>query len=182
MKNKLALTLKLWAGAGICLGLVWLAGCKGAQIASGPETAKPPETKPAPAAAQPEEETAGKEKKLGWSYDPTGKRDPFKTYEVQPSETVNPLITYNLDQMYIDGIIVGAGRDVAHVLIPDGSDWFVKVGDEMGVNRGRVKQILPDGIVIEEQYLDPVDPQKIRVVEKFLKMEAVSTNIPIHKK
>jgi len=181
MKNKLALTLKLWAGAGICLGLVWLAGCKGGQIASGPETAKAPEPKPA-AVAQPEAEAEGAGKKLGWSYDPTGKRDPFKTYEVQGSETVNPLITYNLDQMYIDGIIVGGGRDVAHVVLPDGSDWFVKVGDEMGVNRGRVKQILSEGIVIEEQYLDPVDPQKIRIVEKFLKMEPVSSSISIHKK
>jgi hypothetical protein len=56
------------------------------------------------------------------------------------------------------------------------------VGDEIGVNRGRVKQILPDGIVVEEQYLDPADPQKIRIVEKFLKMEPISTNTPIYQR
>ena len=181
MKNKVGLILKLLAGTGICLSLIWFGGCKGAQLASGPEAAKVTEKKPAPPPAEAEEENP-KEKKLGWSYDPTGKRDPFQLVMVLNPGEATPLTTTPLEQMWIDGIIVGGGRDVAHVVLPDNTDWFVKVGDELGVNRGRVKQILPDGIVVEEQYLDPADPQKIRIVEKFLKMEPISQNTPIYTK
>ena len=179
MNNKLALFVKLMAGAGVCVLLLWLGGCN-AQVASGPETAKPPEKKPA-VAAQTQEGATVQGKKVTWSYDPTGKRDPFMpAKDLDTGLGVIPKIQqYNLDQMWIDGIFVGAGRDVAHILLPDNSDWFVKVGDEIGVNRGRVKRIEPEGIVVEEQYLDPVDPQKIRIVEKYLRMEPIGTSLPL---
>jgi len=179
MKNRRALIEKAMTAVAACLVLAWLAACGGAQIATGPQAGGASKAKPEAIAAQ--GDTAESDKpKITWSYDPTGKRDPFQ--QPTPEEVTpppKPLTTYNLDQMWIDGIIVGAGRDIAHILLPDGTDWFIKMGDELGVNRGRVKQILPDGIMVEEQYLDPVDPQKIRIVEKFLKMEPLSTNIPI---
>ena len=126
---------------------------------------------PKPSVAE-KEEALGEEKAVGWSYDPTGKRNPFqppRELKMAVGE-INPLFKYDLEQMWIDGIVVGGGRDVAHIILPDGSDYFIKVGDEIGINHGRVKQILPDGIVVEETYLDPKDPSKIRVVEKVLRM------------
>jgi len=178
MNNKLALFGKLMAGAGLCVILLWLGGCN-AQVASTTETVKPPEKKPA-AASETQEGATVQDKKVTWSYDPTGKRDPFMPAKDIGDVQLTPKIQqYNLDQMWIDGIFVGASRDVAHVLLPDSSDWFVKVGDEIGVNRGRVKRIEPEGIVVEEQYLDPVDPQKIRIVEKFLRMEPIGTSLPL---
>ena len=65
------------------------------------------------------------------------------------------------------------------LLCRDNSDWFVKVNDELGVNHGHVKQILTDGIVVEERLLDPVDNSKIRIVEKFLKMEPIGSTVPL---
>jgi Tfp pilus assembly protein PilP len=182
MKNRLALFGKLMAGVGICVMLLWLGGCKNAQIASGPETAKPPEKK-TPTPTETQEGGTVQEKKVTWSYDPTGKRDPFlPAVGIEVGPVVPPLQQYNLDQMWIDGIFIGAGRDVAHVFLPDNSDWFIKVGDEIGVNRGRVKRVESEGIVVEEQYLDPVDPQKIRIVEKFLRMEPIGTSLPLLRK
>jgi len=176
MKDKPALNSKILPAISIILALLWLAGCKGGKIESGTQPAKP--EKPPAAAAAAGEEGAGEGKKLAWSYDPTGKRDPFARPDRLPEGEAKGILQYNLDQMYIDGIFVGAGRDIAHIILPDATDWFIKVGDEIGLNRGRVKQILADGIVVEEQYLDPVDPQKIRIVEKVLKMEPVSSTLP----
>jgi len=162
-----------WAGSLILLGwvLFFVYSCKG-EITTGPTqpTAKVEKTT-APTAV---EEEGEKEKKVGWSYNPSGKRDPFQMPELisEGKRSEGELVQYNLDQMWIDGIIVGGMRgDIAHIVLPNGNDYFVKVGDELGINHGRVKEIKPDGIVIEEQYLDPANPQQIRIVEKFLKME-----------
>jgi type IV pilus assembly protein PilP len=183
MKNKLARFGKLITGVLFCAVLFCLAGCKGGQVATEAAPAAKPAEKKAVANADTQAGATVEEKKVAWSYDPTGKRDPFlPPKEMSKDNVLNPLLSYNLDQMWIDGIFVGAGRDVAHILLPDNSDWFVKVGDEIGVNRGRVKRIEPDGVVVEEQYLDPVDPQKIRIVEKFLRMEPIGTSLPLLRK
>jgi len=180
MKIKLTLFGRFLVGAGLCFGLIVLSGCKGAQIASGPATTQQTTKNPVQAAAK-EEDDNPRDKKLAWSYDPTDKRDPFQEPIEQTVGGIdhNPLTLFNLDQMWIDAIIVGGGRDLAHVILPDSSDWFIKVNDELGVNHGHVKQILPDGIVVEEQYLDPVDNSKIRIVEKSLKMEPLSLTAPL---
>lgn len=106
-----------------------------------------------------------------WSYDPTGKRDPFEV----PRESIDaeqewPGIKYDLDQMWVDGIIWGAGEDVAHILLPGNQDIFVKVGDQLGLNQGRIKQITGNQVVVEEVYVDPANPSEIHIIEKMLEM------------
>ncbi len=152
--------------AGILVVMLGLAACGGGSISSSPAGAKKPEV-----VAPPPSEEEGKETKLVWSYDPTDKRDPFKLPAARGPEPY-PLRKYPLEQMWIDGIVLGGGaNNVAHIILPDNSDWFVKVGDIIGINSGGVKEIKSDGILVEEQYLDPVDLSKIRIVEKFLRME-----------
>jgi len=167
---------KIWRRAGslVLVGglLFFIYSCKG-EITTGPTQPKVQTEKKTTATTTVEEEVE-KEKKLGWSYNPSGKRDPFQLPELIGEErrSEGELVQYNLDQMWIDGIIVGGMRgDIAHIVLPNGNDYFVKVGDELGINHGRVKEIKSDGIIIEEQYLDPANPQQIRIVEKFLKME-----------
>jgi len=81
-------------------------------------------------------------KALVWSYDPTGKRDIF---EIPPPPSPpcqsNPGTCYDLGQLWVDAVIIGSGMDVAHVILPGGKDLNVRVGDELGLNHGRVKQI-----------------------------------------
>ena len=136
---------------------------------------KSAQAKPAKKPTTKEKEEALEEKKeLGWVYDPTGKQDPFQPPReiIGKIATTNPLLRYDLEQMWIDGIILGQGRDLAHIILPDGSDYFVSVGTTLGINRGIVKQILPDGILVEERYIDPKNPEEIRIVEKVLRMES----------
>lgn len=162
-------------GAGIGYALVFmLFACRGGPAPQPSQAQKAPKTTRAKKPTAKEKEQALEEKKeLGWVYDPTGKRDPFQPpREVTAKlKVVNPLLKYDLEQMWIDGIILGEGRDIAHIILPDGSDHFVRVGTILGINRGIVKQILPDGIVVEERYIDPKNPEEIRIVEKILRME-----------
>ena len=123
-----------------------------------------------------------------WSYDPTGKRDIFEVPPPPPQPCQsNPGTCYDLGQLWIDAVIIGSGMDVAHVILPGGKELSVRVGDELGLNHGRVKQIrqketidqLPGGterktrtpeVVIEEIYVDP-STQNIHVIEKILQMK-----------
>jgi len=161
--------------------LAVLVGCGGDQISTKPAGEKKEE-----AVAPPPAEEEGKETKLVWSYDPTNKRDPFRIPEDGGVKPPNPFTSYDLNQMWIDGIIIGAGgKNVAHIVLLNNREGFVKVGDLLGLNSGVIKEIRserklpngetePAGILVEEQYLDPVDPTKIRIVDKFLRMETES--------
>lgn len=114
------------------------------------------------------------EKVAEYSYDPTGKRDPF-IVPVPPEPDCTPKTCYDLEQMRIDCIIWGSGMEVAHVLLPSGKDVIVKKGDELGINHGRVKFIGDingqNTIVVEEIYVDPLKPADIHIIEKHLVME-----------
>jgi len=156
----------------VFLGLIFSCG--------GGPTPQPPQPKSAQGkptkkpTAKEKEEALEEKKELGWVYDPTGKQNPFQPPREITSRivTTNPLLKYDLEQMWIDGIILGQGKDIAHIILPDGSDHFVSVGAVLGINQGIVKQILPDGIVVEERYIDPRNPEEIRIVEKVLRMES----------
>jgi Tfp pilus assembly protein PilP len=70
----------------------------------------------------------------------------------------------------VDAILFGSGMDVAHVIMPNGKDAMLRVGDEVGLNHGRVKQIRDKEIVIEEIYVDPAT-RDIHIIEKTMKMK-----------
>ena len=129
---------------------------------------KPGESKVATAGGAAQEP----EKSKVWTYDPTGKRDIF---EIPPPRQnpcdKDPGTCYDLRQLWVDAIIYGSGMDMAHVILPGNKDMMVKVGDELGLNHGRVKQIRANQIVIEEIYVDPARPSDIHIIEKVLQMK-----------
>jgi Tfp pilus assembly protein PilP len=180
-----------WAMAGM-LGLSLLCACSEKK---GPEGAGAKGPGVEKAAAKPEPEKTESNQQLPeeskvqvWSYDPTGKRDIFEVPPApKPRCETNPGTCYDLSQLWVDAVIIGSGMDVAHVILPGGKDIYVRVGDELGLNHGRIKQIrdkevvekLPSGterktvipeVVIEEIYVDP-STQNIHVIEKILQMK-----------
>lgn len=167
MSTKKRFEFKFLIITGILIGFfLSLSSCGSGQITTGPtSTEKKSEELP------PAEEEEEKEAKPSWSYNPENKKDPFKRPQVgMPTEEC--IKSVYLDQLWIDGIIVGQGnKNVAHILCPNGDGYFIKVGDVLGVNKGVVKEIRTDGIIVEEQFVDPIDKNKIRIVDKFLKME-----------
>lgn len=105
-----------------------------------------------------------------WTYNPTGKRDIFEIPPLKVSEcSEKPLVCYDLRQLWVDAIIYGSGMDMAHVIMPNGKDAMVRVGDEVGLNHGRIKQIRQKEIVVEEIYVDPAT-RDIHIIEKIITM------------
>ncbi len=108
------------------------------------------------------------DEKEKWKYDPTDKWDPFLV-PPEPDPGDKPIL-YDLDQMVLQGIIIGSGMDAAYIRLPDGSDQVVRLGDQLGKHGGEVKYIEKDQLIIEERYMDPDHPTDTFIIEKVMKI------------
>jgi len=119
-----------------------------------PVTVKP---KPVQAAAVVQEPETVEQ----FSYNPSGHRDPFAslvkvkkvTLDV-PEEQLTPLQRVSISDMRLEGIIILGKKVVAQVITPDGKAHIVTIGTPMGRNRGKIKRIASDKVIVEEQFED----------------------------
>jgi len=120
---------------------------------------KQPEAQPqevAPTAEKATEETP-------YSYDPTNKVDPFKSFitireELEEKEAREKPRTYletlDLSQLTISAIILAGAEHWALVRDSKGDGHVIKVGTPMGRRGGRVTEILEDKVVVRESFKD----------------------------
>jgi len=142
------------------------------QEAAKPETAeRPPDTEapeqaPEAKPALPEEP----DRKLAYVYDPKGKLDPFQSVfvtqprgrrgtrvEVTTRETrlpLTPLQKIDLSQLKVVGIMMIPSGNKALVEDPSGKGYVITKGTYVGANFGRVRRILKDRIIVEEEVED----------------------------
>jgi Tfp pilus assembly protein PilP len=142
--------------------LLLLCGCVG--IAGCSDSGKP--TAPiTPASVKPKQQviTQGtataivEAPKVVFSYNPLGRKDPFSPIIVREerkaqSEDRPPLERYNLYEFKLTGIVWGGFGYNAMLEGPDGKGYFVRVGTIIGLNKGVVKKIAKDVMVIEEKF------------------------------
>jgi type IV pilus assembly protein PilP len=126
-----------------------------AALAAAPPAPKPAEVKPE--ATPPEMQD--------YRYDPRGKIDPFKPFvrlevpthtakkgpEKKLSGAFTPLQRVALDKVRVTGIAGSSLKRVAMVEDGSGKGYIVYVGTLIGMNGGRVIQILPDRLIVEER-------------------------------
>ena len=100
-----------------------------------------------------------------YRYDPKGKIDPFKPFVrlelPTPSKKgpekkrltgpLTPLQRVSLDKVRVTGIAGSSSKRVAMVEDGGGKGYIVYVGTLIGSNDGRVIQILPDRVIVEEK-------------------------------
>ncbi|PLX85740.1 MAG: hypothetical protein C0617_03420 [Desulfuromonas sp.] len=150
----------LIAAAAIAL-LLNLTGC-GEETP--PPAPAPPPKKVAPAPPEPgvvdavqEEE---KEAPPRYVYDSTGRRDPFdiplnvKKSAPRVGMPLTPLQRFDLGQLRLIGVIVGKGEPRAMVVAPDGKSYILKKGIKVGRNDGKVVDVRPEAVLVEERYYD----------------------------
>jgi type IV pilus assembly protein PilP len=93
-----------------------------------------------------------------YRYDPTGKRDPFRSFVKdklrEDIEIESPLEQFELGQLTISGVVWQADRRRALVLDPSGQAYVVKTGDRLGKNDGVVTEISDSALVVLESYVD----------------------------
>lgn len=102
----------------------------------------------------------------GTAYNPKGKIDPFEPLFQQEPETVaqkkrrmrkgplTPLEKVDLSQLQLTGVILAKSGNKALVKEASGKGYVVKVGTPIGMNFGRIVQILNDRIIVEEEVED----------------------------
>lgn len=116
----------------------------------------------------PEVPAEGISKRLAHLYDPTGKLDPFQSVFVAEAQQaaeakekaieeglpLTPLQQVELSQLKLVGIIVSAAGNKALVEDPSGKGYVVTEGMYVGPNLGRVKKILNEVVIVEEEVRD----------------------------
>jgi type IV pilus assembly protein PilP len=145
--------------------VAWCAGC-------GNEA--PPEatvSKAAPKAAPKAEASVDAALGAPFVYSPVGKRDPFRSYLVELSETSvdhgpsrkkEDTEEFEIDQYRLTGLITGIAQPKAMVEDPQGRGHVMHIGSRMGKNGGRVSRISNFGIVVVEETRDPTG-KKVRL-------------------
>ncbi len=101
-----------------------------------------------------------KKAEVEFSYNPSGKPDPFKPFiELTPVRSrrtvpLTPLQKYDISQLKLVAIIASPEGNVA--LVEDGTQkgYFLKMGTWIGKNDGKVIKILKDRVIVEEVYQD----------------------------
>lgn len=92
-----------------------------------------------------------------YSYKPAGRRDPFAPIIVRDEKkekalAASPLERFPLNEFKLSGIVWGGFGYNAIMEGPDGKGYFVRVGTIIGQNRGVIRKITKDAIVIEEKF------------------------------
>lgn len=112
-----------------------------------------------------EEKTAEKKE---YVYDPTGKRDPFRSAilgeSLRGKETLPPLQRREISELKLIGIIWNSAGYNAMLETPDGKGYTIKVGTIVGPKKGIVKKVTKRTVLIEEKYMDIIGEMKTREI------------------
>jgi type IV pilus assembly protein PilP len=146
------------AGAVLLVGaIIALVGCSETQKAPTKPVSQPMQKQPIVSAPTGTPIAITEEKPLqAYAYNPVGRRDPFAPIIVRESKRAKenrpPLERYNISEFKLTGIVWGGFGYNAMLEGPDGKGYFVRVGSIVGPNRGVVKKITQNTMVIEEKY------------------------------
>jgi Tfp pilus assembly protein PilP len=102
------------------------------------------------------------EETVAYSYDPTNKVDPFKSFivvrrELEEEEREKPrtyLETLDVSQLTVSAIVLTSKESWALVRDSKGDGHPIKVGSPIGKRGGRVIKILDKEVVVRESYKD----------------------------
>ncbi len=106
-------------------------------------------------------------------YDPTGRRDPFKSLlqlenKQRDISQLPPIQQFDVETAKVVGIVIDPARGAqAMIRAPSGQTFVVRQGTIMGKNEGEVIEITLQGIRIVEKFLDFMNRETRK--ETFLK-------------
>jgi type IV pilus assembly protein PilP len=107
----------------------------------------------------------------GYSYDPIGKRDPFRSFvwdrrdRMEPAATAGPLEQFDLSQLEVVAVVWRTGNARALVEDPSGESYIVGEGAAIGKNQGHVIEIDDNTVVVKETYVDYLGQETTKDVE-----------------
>ncbi len=114
--------------------------------------------------------------KAAYSYDPTNKIDPFKSFiivkkELEEKERAKTYLeTLDISQLTISAIVLGSKGNWALVRDSKGDGHVIKTGTLIGKKSGQVIKILEKEVVVRESYKDIRGREAIRDVSMKLQL------------
>jgi Tfp pilus assembly protein PilP len=106
-----------------------------------------------------------------YSYDPASRRDPFLSL-IGPLSDIRSkkgegASGMAVAELSVRGVLEARGKLVAMVKGPDDKTYIVHQGDRL--LDGAIKSITPQGLVIEQEVIDPLSVVKQREIRKLLR-------------
>jgi type IV pilus assembly protein PilP len=150
-------------------GGVWL-GCSGDKPAEQARPKAPPQLAPA---AQQGDGAGSAAASADFQYDPTNKRDPFRSFVKQfvdgKEELETPLERFDLTQLTVTAIVWGVDPPRALLRDPAGKGYIVVEGTVVGKNKGRIIAIEDNLVRVKETYVDALGRAATKSVEMRLR-------------
>lgn len=144
----------LCLGALLCLGLTACGDDAEEPSGQGRGPRGPQAPKAPPAEAGAEDPLA--DMAPSYTYNPIGKRDPFRSFfKGQDDGTIvnpTPLQRFEVDQYLLVGVVWGVSSPKAMVQDPEGTGHVVQAGTYIGKNWGKVSAITSTSVVITEEF------------------------------
>jgi len=160
---------------GLVVGVALATGCSEGESANAPTASEFTKEREAlasrkgePAAAKDAPKKVGRKRKgeggtsyaeggRDYFYDPTGKRDPFRSFQFddenqEDKKTLGPLADFELGQLELSAVIWDANNPRALILDPGGRSYIVREGSQIGKNNGQVIHIGDNLVLVKETY------------------------------
>jgi len=132
--------------------------------------AQAPRPAAAPAAPGVSDLASGIRVESGFTYDPTGLRDPFRSFEwerekLAEAEVRGPLEEFDVSQLSVVGVVWNVGNARALIQDPSGQGFIVSEGARVGKNNGRIIKIDDSMVVVKETYVDLMGQEATKDIE-----------------
>jgi Tfp pilus assembly protein PilP len=108
----------------------------------------------------------------GYTYDRTGMRDPFRSFEWEERTRLaldiaerGPLEQFDVNQLALLAVVWNTGTARALVQDPAGNSYIVGEGARIGKNEGRVIDIDDNLIIVKETYVDFLGQETTKDIE-----------------
>lgn len=120
----------------------------------------------------------GEKRELLYTYNPAGKRDPFKSFialgpkKSSPTARLTPLQRYDVSELKLVGILKGRAGYRALVEDATGKGFIITKGTLIGPENGLVKEIRDDRVIIKQTHKDIFGQIKEREISIRLRKPA----------
>ena len=108
-------------------------------------------------------------------YDPRGKRDPFRSFQLVDDNRPDvrefgPLEDFELGQLELSAVIWDANNPRALILDPGGRAYIVREGSQIGKNRGQIIHIGDNLVLVKETYENLAGERTTKDVELRIRL------------
>jgi type IV pilus assembly protein PilP len=112
-----------------------------------------------------------------YAYDPTNKRDPFRSFVLDQKQRManherGPLEQFDLSQLSVVAVVWGTARPRALVTDPSGRGYVVQEGTPIGKNDGEVIRIGDTTVLVKETYVDYLGEATTKEIEMRVRSKA----------